>query len=94
LTRSELIDSLAAQFPALLAKDISISVALILDAIKDTLAVGNRVEVRDFGSFSVGRRPARVGRNPKTGVEVRVPAKFTPHFKAGKELAERVKARH
>jgi len=65
-------------------------VKVILDALAETLAKGERIEIRGFGSFSLNYRPPRIGRNPKTGVKVEVPAKFVPHFKAGKELRERV----
>ena len=54
------------------------------------LSQGGRIEIRGFGSFSLNYRPARVGRNPKSGERVEVPAKHVPHFKAGKELRERV----
>jgi integration host factor subunit beta len=63
---------------------------MILDAMSETLAKGDRIEIRGFGSFSLNYRPPRVGRNPKSGVKVEVPAKYVPHFKAGKELRERV----
>ncbi|HYA65222.1 MAG TPA: integration host factor subunit beta, partial [Burkholderiaceae bacterium] len=63
---------------------------LILDMLGDALSQGGRIEIRGFGSFSLNYRPARVGRNPKSGERVQVPAKHVPHFKAGKELRERV----
>jgi integration host factor subunit beta len=90
MNRSDLITNLASQFRNLTVKDTEESVTLILDAIKATLANGGRVEIRGFGSFSIHNRPARIGRNPKTGEKVEVPAKFAPHFKAGLELKERV----
>jgi integration host factor subunit beta len=90
MTRTDLIDTLASRFPGLAAKDSEIAVKLILEAIGDALAQGNRIEVRGFGSFSLSYRPARAGRNPMSGQAVSVPAKFVPHFKAGKELCERV----
>jgi integration host factor subunit beta len=62
----------------------------ILDTIAVSLCKGRRVEIRGFGSFQVNQRPARKGRNPKTGEAVAVPAKACPHFKSGKELRERV----
>ena len=65
-------------------------VKTILDALTEALAAGNRIEIRGFGSFSLNVRPPRVGRNPKSGEKVDVPAKRVPHFKAGKELRERV----
>jgi integration host factor subunit beta len=90
MTRSELIITLANRFPQLVVKDIDVSVKEILDKIGETLAGGHRVEIRGFGTFSLNYRPPRTGRNPKTGAQVAVPAKYTPHFKAGKELRERV----
>ncbi len=90
MTKSELIDRLAAQFPQLVAKDAELAVKLILDAMGDALANGQRIEIRGFGSFGLNYRPPRTGRNPKSGERVHVPEKFVPHFKAGKELRERV----
>lgn len=90
MTRSDLITRLANLHSKLLAKDAELSVTLILDTISTTLARGGRVEIRGFGSFGLNYRPPRQGRNPKTGEKVQVPAKYTPHFKAGKELRERV----
>jgi integration host factor subunit beta len=72
------------------AKDADMSVKMILDAMTEALAIGDRIEIRGFGSFSLNYRPPRTGRNPKTGSKVQVPAKYVPHFKAGKELRERV----
>lgn len=92
MTRSELIARLAERFPQLVAKDAELSVKVLLDAIAEALAQGDRVEIRGFGSFSLSYRPARIGRNPKTGEQVTVPAKYAPHFKAGKELRQRVDA--
>lgn len=89
MTRAELIQQLASSQPKLTAKDIELTVRMILDAMSHTLAKGGRVEVRGFGSFGINHRPARKGRNPKTGVSVMVPAKYVPHFKPGKELRER-----
>jgi integration host factor subunit beta len=63
---------------------------VILDNLSATLARGGRIEIRGFGSFGLNYRPPRLGRNPKTGDKVKVPAKYVPHFKAGKELRERV----
>ena len=90
MTRSDLIAALAARFTHLTAKDAEIAVKEILDAIGNSLAHGGRVEIRGFGSFSLNYRPARKGRNPKSGEAVSVPAKYVPHFKAGKEMRERV----
>ena len=90
MTKSELIARLAERFPQLVAKDADLSVKMLLDAMSEALAKGDRIEIRGFGSFSLNYRPPRTGRNPKTGDKVQVPAKYVPHFKAGKELRERV----
>ena len=90
MTKSELIAQLAERFPQLVAKDADYAVKMILDAMTDALARGDRIEIRGFGSFALNYRPPRVGRNPKSGEKVHVPEKFVPHFKAGKELRERV----
>ena len=74
----------------LTAKDAEASVKEVIDAIGQTVAQGARVEIRGFGSFSLNYRPSRVGRNPKSGAKVNVREKWVPHFKAGKELRERV----
>jgi len=90
MTKSELIERLSARHPQLVAKDADLAVKTILDAMAEALAAGHRIEIRGFGSFSLNVRPPRVGRNPKSGEKVAVPAKRVPHFKAGKELRERV----
>ena len=90
MTKSELVEKLAARFPQLLLRDADISVKTILDAMSEALADGHRIEIRGFGSFGLNKRPPRVGRNPKSGERVLVPEKRVPHFKAGKELRERV----
>lgn len=90
MTRSDLIGALSARFPQLMTKDAEFAVKEILDAIQNALVEGNRVEIRGFGSFALNYRPPRIGRNPKTGEKVSVPGKYVPHFKAGKELRERI----
>ena len=90
MTKSELIAQLASRYPQLVATDAEMAVKTILDAVSRSLAEGKRVEIRGFGSFSLNYRPPRTGRNPKTGAKVEVPEKYVPHFKAGKELRERV----
>jgi integration host factor subunit beta len=92
MTKSELIARLAERFPQLVAKDAELAVKVILDAMTDALSRGDRIEIRGFGSFSLNHRPPRVGRNPRSGERVEVPEKWVPHFKAGKELRERVDA--
>ncbi|KAF0815019.1 Integration host factor subunit beta [Andreprevotia sp. IGB-42] len=90
MTKSELIAKLAERYPQLVAKDAELAVKTILDAMAKSLAQGRRIEIRGFGSFDLNYRPPRLGRNPKSGTKVEVPEKFVPHFKAGKELRERV----
>jgi integration host factor subunit beta len=90
MTKSELIARLAERFPQLVAKDADFAVKMILDALTLALVKGDRIEIRGFGSFALNYRPPRVGRNPKSGDKVQVPEKYVPHFKAGKELRERV----
>lgn len=90
MTRSELIVALAKRFPQLVQKDAELAVSEILTAISLALSKGHRVEIRGFGSFALNYRPPRTGRNPKSGEAVQVPEKYVPHFKAGKELRERV----
>jgi len=90
MTKSELIVSLARRFPQLVAKDAEVAVNTILGAMTMSLVKGRRIEIRGFGSFGINHRPSRTGRNPKTGEKVDVPEKFVPHFKAGRELRERV----
>jgi integration host factor subunit beta len=90
MTKSELIGRLAERNPRLVARDVDEAVKTILDAMTAALAQGSRIEIRGFGSFALNYRPPRIGRNPKSGERVQVPAKYVPHFKAGKELRERV----
>ena len=90
MTKSELIARLAERNPRLVARDADEAVNTMLDAMTEALSTGQRIEIRGFGSFALNYRPPRVGRNPKSGDRVQVPAKHVPHFKAGKELRERV----
>lgn len=90
MTKSQLIDKLALRVGQLAPKDAELAVKTMIDAMSQTLASGSRIEIRGFGSFALNHRPPRLGRNPKTGEKVMVPRKFVPHFKAGKELRERV----
>lgn len=88
MTKSELIQKLADRNPHLLLRDIERIVDTVFDEITDTLAKGNRVELRGFGAFSVKHRESRTGRNPRTGEQVEVEAKRLPFFKTGKALRE------
>lgn len=90
MIKSELIQKLADENPHLFQRDVENIVNAILDEIGDALASGNRVELRGFGAFSVKNRPARTGRNPRTGEQVAVEEKYVPQFKAGKEIRERL----
>ncbi len=90
MTKSELIAELSRDNPHLLGRDVETIVATIFDEITAALARGERIELRGFGAFTVKRRDARTGRNPRTGAAVPVDEKAVPFFKAGKELRERV----
>ena len=93
MIRSELIARLAELYPELHAKDAKRAkhvVHVILDALSNTLSKGGRVEIRGFGSFESIYRPPRQRRNPRTGEKLKVPGKYVPRFKVGKELRERV----
>ena len=90
MTKSELIEKIAAVQNQLSAKDVELAIKTMLDHMADALARGDRVEIRGFGSFSLNYRSARIGRNPKTGEQVNLEGKYVPHFKPGKELRERV----
>ena len=92
MIRSELIATLASKIPALQKGDAEACVSTILDAIAEQVSKDGRVEIRGFGTFQLNIRPARTVRNPKTGTQVAVPAKPSPHFRARKALRERVDA--
>jgi integration host factor subunit beta len=90
MTKSDLIDVLAAEQDHLAYKDVEDAVRKVIDRMSAALASGERIEIRGFGSFSLHYRPPRVGRNPKTGDAVALAGKYVPHFKPGKELRDRV----
>jgi integration host factor subunit beta len=90
MTKSELIELIAAKQKHLPAKDVELAVKQVLEIMGDALAQGSRIEIRGFGSFSLHFRPPRQGRNPKTGETVALSGKYVPHFKPGKDLRERV----
>ena len=90
MTKSELIDRLAAKQTQLSFKDVELVVRTVLEHMAQSLSQGNRIEIRGFGSFSLHYRAPRTGRNPKTGDSVELTGKYVPHFKPGKELRERV----
>ncbi len=93
MTRSDLVEELAARFSQLTHRDAEYAVKTLLDAMSDTLVRGHRIEIRGFGSFSVNRRSPRIGRNPRSGESVAIPEKRVTHFKPGKALREAVDAR-
>ena len=90
MTKSELIEILSQRQSHLKADDVDLAVKSLLEMMGSSLAEGERIEIRGFGSFSLHFRPPRVGRNPKTGESVRLEGKYVPHFKPGKELRDRV----
>jgi len=90
MIRSELIQTIADQNPHLFQRDVERIVNTIFEEITDAMARGERVEIRGFGAFSVKKRDARVGRNPRTGEAVDVDAKSVPFFKTGKLLRDRL----
>lgn len=90
MTKSELVEMIASKQSQLSGKDVELAVKTIIDHMSQTLAEGERIEIRGFGSFSLHYRAPRVGRNPKTGESVNLPEKYVPHFKPGKDLREKV----
>jgi len=90
MIKSELIEKLAAGNPHLMHRDVEKIVNVIFEEITSALSRGDRVELRGFGAFSVKQRPARTGRNPRTGAHVSVAQKSVPFFKTGKEMRERL----
>ena len=92
MTRSDLVEILTQKFdlsnssPA----DMDTIVNFLLDALSSALVEGKRIEIRGFGSFSISRRPSRLGRNPRSGAQVVIPEKLVPHFRPGKALREAV----
>jgi integration host factor subunit beta len=92
MTKSELIERIAMNQDQLPPKDVELAVKMMLDSMTRALTENQRIEIRGFGSFCLHYRAPRMGRNPKTGTTVKLPGKYVPHFKPGKELRERVNA--
>ncbi len=90
MTKSELIELIAANQQHLAYKDVELAVKTLIEHMSEVLSSGERIEIRGFGSFSLHHRPPRIGRNPKTGEPVVLPGKYVPHFKPGKQMRERV----
>ncbi len=89
ITKSDLIENLSISQRHLAYKDVELAVKSIIELMSSALSMGERIEIRGFGSFSLHYRPPRVGRNPKSGDKVDLPGKHVPHFKPGKELRDR-----
>ncbi len=94
MVKSELVRVLNEKLPELRESDVELAVNCMLEQMIAALAIGERIEVRGFGSFSVRQRPPRLARNPKTGEAVNLPAKTAVHFKPGKEIRDRVDSAH
>lgn len=90
MTRAELIDLLVAKMPKLSIKLVEDAVKEVFEQMSKALETGSRIEIRGFGSFSLRFRKPRMARNPRTGAGIMTHKKYTPHFKPGKELRERV----
>ncbi|MCX8516690.1 MAG: integration host factor subunit beta [Rhodoferax sp.] len=90
MTHSELVKELASRFDQLTQRDAKTAVKLILEAMNTAMVRGHRIELRGFGSFTISRRPPRIGRNPRSGESVAIPEKRVPHFKPGKALRQAV----
>ena len=92
MTKSELIEILSQRQAHLKSDDVDLAVKALLEMMGGALSAGDRIEIRGFGSFSINRRPPRMGRNPRSGEQVVIPEKLVPHFKPGKALREAVDA--
>jgi integration host factor subunit beta len=92
MTKSELVEALSLKQTHLMQRDVDSSVGIILEAITRALCHGERIEIRGFGSFALSHRPARIGRNPKTGEAVPIKATTFPRFRPGKDMRLRVQA--
>ena len=92
MTKSELIEALAERQKHLAANDVELAVKSLLEQMSQALSVGERIEIRGFGSFSLHYRPPRMGRNPKTGVEVPIAPRRVLTFRASQMLRDRIVA--
>lgn len=92
MVKSELLSAMVNKFPNHPERDIELALHCILEQMAEALESGDRIEIRDFGSFDLRHRPARLARNPKTGESVQLPVKTVVHFKPGKQMRERVDA--
>ena len=94
MIKSEFVRALNEKLPELQLGDVDLAVNCLLNHMADALVQGERIEIRGFGSFDLHHRPPRIGRNPKTGETVNLPAKVAVHFKPGKDMRDRVNAAH
>lgn len=92
MTKSDLIERITRKFPQVSRKDIEVMIDIVFDGLTEALRIGDRIEIRGFGSFHIRTRKAREGRNPKTGQMVSIPEKKIPFFKVGKTLKDRLNA--
>jgi integration host factor subunit beta len=90
MIKSDLINALAKKQPHLERKDVALAVACMLEQISEALTANDRIEIRGFGSFSLHYRPPRIGRNPRSGAELNLPARYLPYFKPSKALRQRI----
>ncbi|MGA1845728.1 integration host factor subunit beta [Deferribacter abyssi] len=90
MTKSQLIEKISEKYPKLTKKQIEFIVNGVFNTIKEALKEGEPVEIRGFGSFKIREKEAKIGRNPKTGEKVQIPAKKVPYFKPGKEIKEQL----
>ena len=90
ITKSDLIGNLSKRQSHLAHKDVELAVNGLIEMMSHALRTGQRIEIRGFGSFKLHYHPQRNGRNPRSGESVTIPGKYVPHFKAGKELKQRV----
>lgn len=90
MTKSDLINKVQAKFSIYPNKDIACAVNVIFDSMTEAMKNGVRTEIRGFGNFTIRERKARLGRNPKSGLEVKLEERRTPFFKTGKELRLKV----
>jgi integration host factor subunit beta len=93
MTKSDLIKLVEYKYPGLLHADCARAVETIFNSISNTLVQGDRVELRNFGTFAVKKRSARIGRNPRSGASVDVPETSVPYFRTGKSLRDRINAK-
>jgi integration host factor subunit beta len=93
VTRSELIERIADVRQDIQVRDVELAIKMLVEHMAQTVTAGDRIEIRGFGSFELHYRPARKARNPRTGEQVALDAKYAVHFKPGKDLRDKVNER-